>query len=241
VKIDVLGLRVDNVTMDEAVKAVVLWTKERRSKTIFTPNAEIVMASIKNTSFRDILNSSDLTIPDGAGVVLGSKLLKTPITEKVAGIDLITTVFKRDNPLSVFLFGGSPGVAEKASKNIHLEFPSVNICGTIHGYHDPSYHETIITEINNASPDLLLVALGPPLQENWIYNNRNRLQTGMLIGCGGALDVFSGNIKRAPAWMIKLNLEWLHRLIKQPKRIGRMMRIPVFLLLCIKKRLFGKA
>ncbi len=240
-KIDVLGLSIDNMTMDEAVALVVLWTRERRAKTIFTPNAEIVMASIKDASFRDILNSSDLTIPDGAGVVLGSKLLKTPLTEKVAGIDLITTIFKQDKPLSVFLFGGAPGIAEKAAKNINFKFPSVNICGTIHGYHDSSYNETIIIEINNASPDLLLVALGPPLQENWIYNNRNRLQTGMLIGCGGALDVFSGNIKRAPAWMIKLNLEWLHRLIKQPKRIGRMMRIPVFLLLCIKKRLFGKA
>ena len=239
-KINVLGLNVDNVTMDEAVEIVILWARERRSKTVFTPNAEIVMASIKDASFRDILNSSDLTIPDGAGVVLGSKLLKTPLTEKVAGIDLITTIFKQNKPLSVFLFGGAPGVAEKAAENIHLKFPSINICGKIHGYHDPSYNETIINEINTASPDLLLVALGPPLQETWIYNNRNRLQTGILIGCGGTLDVFSGNIKRAPDWMIKLNLEWLHRLIKQPKRIGRMLRIPVFLSLCIKKRLFGK-
>jgi len=241
VKVNILGLKIDDVTMGEAVGKVLSFTKERGCSMVFTPNAEMAMAAVKNSSLMNVLNGSDMTVPDGAGVVLGAKLLKTPVREKVAGVDLIKSVLSSGETLSVFLYGSAPGIAEKAAEEIEKTYPSVTVCGTEHGYHDLSFSKTLIQKINSQQPDILLVALGVPAQELWISENKKNLVTGVAIGCGGTLDVLSGNVKRAPGWMIKINLEWFYRLIKQPKRLTRMMRIPLFLLLCIKRRLFNKS
>ncbi len=238
-KSDVLGVKIDNVDMKNAVSRVLAYTKDKGCRMVFTPNAEMVMAAAKNPSLMDVLNSSDMTVPDGAGVVLGARLLRMPVKEKVAGIDLIKSVFSTGEKLSVFLYGSAPGVAEKASENITKTYTNITVCGTEHGYRETNYSTDLVKKINSLEPDIILVALGVPAQEMWISKNSKNLLAGVAIGCGGTLDVLSGNVKRAPDWMIKLSLEWLYRLVKQPKRFGRMMQIPLFLLLCLKKRITG--
>lgn len=238
-KIDVLGLKIDNVTMGEAVEKVLSFFGSGKSHSVYTPNAEMAMAAVKDSAYKDILNSADLIIPDGAGVVLGAKLIGTPLKEKVAGIELVLNLLKSGKSFSVFLYGGEPGIGEKAAENIIINYPSVKVCGTIHGYHDSSMERENISIIKAAAPDLILVGLSFPGQEKWIHRIIPELPGTTAIGCGGTINYLAGAVKRSPKFMIKMNLEWLDRLIKQPRRLGRMMKIPVLLLLCLKKRFAG--
>lgn len=239
-KVDVLGLKIDNITMTEAVEKVLSFFGLGKSFSVYTPNAEMAMAAVKDSEYLEILNSADLVIPDGAGVVLGAKLIGTPLKEKVAGIELVLNLLKSGKNFSVFLYGGEPGIGEKAAENIKINYPSVKVCGTIHGYHNPSMEAENISVIKAAAPDLILVGLSFPGQEKWIHRIIPELPGSTAIGCGGTINFLAGAVKRSPQFMIKMNLEWLDRLIKQPRRIGRMMKIPVFLLLCIKKRFSPK-
>lgn len=239
-KVDVLGLKVDNVVMKEAIDKVHSFVASEGSYSVFTPNAEMAMAAVKDPVYMDVLNSSDLLIPDGAGVVLGAKFLGTPLKSKVAGIELVLNLLSSKKELSVFLYGGAPGVAQKAAENISKKYSSVKICGTIHGYHDKFHEQDHINHINTAKPDIILIGLSFPEQEKWVNRNLPNIKNGTAICCGGTLNFLAGTVKRSPKFMIKMNLEWLDRLIRQPKRIGRMLRIPVFLFLCIKKRIAKK-
>lgn len=237
-KVDVLGLKFDSISMNEAVAEVLSYYGSESAHSVFTPNSEMTMAAVRDREYLDILNTADLLIPDGAGVVLGSRILKNPISEKVAGIELVLNLLSSKKEFSVFLYGGKPGVAQKAAENIENKYPWITVCGVIHGYHDASKKEEHIKEIKAAGPDLILVGLSFPAQEKWIHGILPSLSGGTAIGCGGTIDFLAGVVKRSPKFMIKLNLEWLDRLIRQPKRLGRMMQIPVFLFLCIKKRIF---
>lgn len=240
-KADVLGVQVDNITMAEAVDAILGIRGSKTSFSIYTPNAEMVMEAKKNSSFMDILNRASMVVPDGAGVVIGARILGEAITEKVAGVDLVENILSSGEKLSLYIFGGKPGVAEKAASNISEKYKEISICGTDHGYHSTKENDSVIERIVAAKPDLLLVGLGVPRQEMWIDANISKFDSVVCIGCGGTIDVFSGEVKRAPGFFIKMNLEWFYRLIKQPSRLTRMLRIPVFLILCIKERIFGRS
>ena len=238
-KINVLGLKIDNMTMEGVKNRVLSFFGNDYATAVFTPNAEMAMTAVRDPVYMEILNTADILIPDGAGVVLGAKLLGTPIKEKVAGIELVLNLLSSGKSFSVFLYGGEPGVGEKAAENIEKKYPGISVCGTIHGYH--KNRDGHIEIINAAAPDLILVGLSFPGQEKWINNILPHLKRGTAIGCGGTINFLAGVVKRTPEFMIKLNLEWLDRLIRQPKRIGRMMRIPAFLFLCVKKRFVKKS
>ena len=184
--------------------------------------------------FKKILNSSSLNTADGIGVVYASKILKEPISERVPGYDLAVKLlpYMNENKCKLFLFGGRAGIAEKAKANILLDYPDINICGTRNGYFTSS--DEIIEAINEQNPDFVFVCLGAPKQEKWIYENKEKLKCKVLMGIGGSLDVFAKEAKRAPQFFIKLNIEWLYRLMKNPSRIGRMMALPKFALAVIK-------
>jgi N-acetylglucosaminyldiphosphoundecaprenol N-acetyl-beta-D-mannosaminyltransferase len=240
-RVDVLGVEVDDVDMPKAVERVLSFVETRAGAAVFTPNAEMVMASRKIPQLKNALLEADLVIPDGAGVVLGSKILGSPLKCKVAGVDLVTNLVSSNRPLSLFLYGSAPGVAEKAAEEMKRMNPEIRICGTMHGYHEKDLEPAIVDRICSTSPDIVLVALGVPAQELWISRNRKKLDMGACIGCGGTLDIFAGTAKRAPEKYIRWNLEWLYRLMKQPRRIVRMLRIPVFMALCLFKRLSGRS
>ena len=238
-RIEVMGVPFDNVTMDEALDRALELISEPGCALCVTPNAEIVYEAMEDPALREDLSSAELVLPDGAGVVLAAKILGTPVKEKVAGIEFGTRLMERlaGTEKTFYFLGGKPGVAEQAAEKMKTRFPSLRICGARDGYF--SEDDPVIDGINRVRPDVLFVCLGAPKQERFMVRNRQALQASFAVGLGGSLDGFAGNVKRAPRWMIRCNLEWLYRLIKEPWRIGRMMRLPKFMLRVLARRMRG--
>lgn len=236
-KIDILGLQFDNVTMDEALRIGEGFLDGDRAAIVVTPNAEIGYDASNDPSFRELLNGADLMLPDGAGVVLAARLRKTPLKCKVAGIDFarnMLSVFARRGT-RLYLLGSKPGVAEQAAAKMKEMAPGLVICGTADGYFKDE--APVLDAVNAAGAEALFVCLGAPKQERFMFAHRDELPTVRLMaGLGGSLDGFAGNVKRAPDWMIKCQLEWFYRLCKEPKRIGRMMRLPKYVFKAIGTR-----
>ena len=227
---DIMGVGFDNYSVEESVEKAMSALKKGNKFFIVTPNPEIVNVAIKNEEYKKVLNCADIVTPDGIGIVYASKMLGGSVKKRAPGFDIVKGILKElaKSGGSVYLFGGKPGVADMAAEKISKEYQGIKIAGTDNGYFEDD--TKIIENINNANPDFLLVCLGAPKQEMWISNNFDRLNAGIMIGAGGSIDVLSGQTKRAPEVFIKLNCEWLYRLLKEPKRIGRMAKIPVFLL-----------
>ena len=225
--------------MDEAAARAEQILAGDRSCYAVTPNAEIAYEALHDEKLRALINGADLVLPDGAGVVLASKLLKTPLKQKVAGVDfadrLLSILEKTGGGL--FLLGSKPGVAELAAQKMTEKHPKLYICGMNDGYFKDE--APVIEKINAAKPDVLFVCLGAPKQELFMKNHLDELHIKLMIGLGGSLDSFAGTVKRAPKWMIRCNLEWLYRLIKEPKRFGRMLRLPKYLFAVLGKRIRG--
>lgn len=231
-KVNILGVNVDMVNVSEAADIILGFLEKDGAHSVFTPNSEIIMAAYRDSGFCDILNRSDLLTADGIGVVYASRILKKPITERAAGYDTACRVLEKidGDKHKLFLFGGKPGVAEKACENIKKLYPNVNICGMQNGYFKPEDEEEILAKINDSGADLLFVCLGAPKQEKWIDKYKSRLKVKAAMGIGGSLDVFAGTAERAPEFFCNHGLEWLYRLYKEPQRIGRMMDLPKFAL-----------
>ena len=239
-KTDVLGVRYDNVTMEEALARGRELLEGSKASYCVTPNAEMAYEALHDAEFCGILNSADLVLPDGAGVVLGAKILKTPLKQKVAGIEFAQNLLPilEEKGSRLFLLGSKPGVAELAAEKMKEKCPKLCVCGTADGYFKRD--EEAIEKINEAKADVVFVCLGAPKQEIFMHKHREDLPVRLMIGLGGTLDGIAGTVKRAPKWMIKLQLEWLYRLIKQPKRFGRMLRLPKFIFAAMKKRMKGE-
>lgn len=237
--VDILGVPVDKVTMQEALGKVKSFLQEDRAHTIYTPNAEIMMAAQRDPYLKKILGQADLLVADGAGVVLASRILGSDLPEKVAGFDLVknTLLNAEKNRIKFFLFGGKPGVAEAASENILKSYPGVEIVGYRDGYFSKEEGSGIIKQVNSSDADVLLVALGAPKQEKWIHEHKDKLNVKVCIGVGGTLDVFAGKANLAPEFFRKNGLEWLYRLYKEPWRYKRMLDLPRFILLTLAARL----
>lgn len=237
-KVNVRGVYFDKVNMEEAVERAMSFITSDGTDYIVTPNAEIVQNCVENPENYEIINSSSMTIPDGIGVVYAAKILGTPLKGKVAGCELAEHLVEKIAKAGdgIFFFGGGkatedkPSVAQQAADKLSEKYPDLNVCGCRDGYFTDADNEEIIEQINASGAKLLFVCLGAPKQEKWIYNNREKLNVNLAIGLGGSLDVFSGNVKRAPKFFIKTNLEWFYRLLCMPSRIGRMMKLPKFLL-----------
>jgi len=228
-RVDVFGVGFDSMTGDEAVTKAVSLMNEHRAAYIVTPNPEIVMSAWENPELMKAVNSADMVLPDGIGVVKAAKLLGTPLKSKLPGIDVATAVIEKmaQENKSVYLFGAKPGVADKAGEELKRRYASLKVCGTHNGYFKDD--EPIIADINDKKPDFLLVCLGSPKQEIWMAKNAPRLDAGIMAGLGGTLDVFAGTVKRAPAVWQRLGLEWLYRCIKEPWRFKRISKLPRFL------------
>ena len=234
----VLGVPFDTFTMKEAVERVMEFLSDGGQHIICTPNPEIVMEAQTDKQLMEILKASDLVIPDGIGVVWASKYSEIKIKERVPGFDLTQNVFEKikDIDYKVYFFGGAPGIASTAAKKMMNKYKGLNIVGTRNGYFNKDDEKQIIEEIKKSGADILLVGLGAPKQEKWIYDHITFSGAKVCIGVGGSFDVMSGNVKRAPKIFCKLGLEWFYRLITQPTRIKRMMRLPKFAIKVLKEK-----
>lgn len=237
-KVNILGVKIDKVNICKATETILDFIEmDDGAKTVYTPNSEIVMQGYRSEEMRNILNSADLLTADGIGVVYASKILKNPISERCAGFDVACNLLQKmgEKGKSVYLFGSKPGVAELAGENIKKKYPGIVIKGVNDGYFDSEKEKQIIEDINNVNPDVLFVCLGAPKQEKWIYENKDKLKCKVCMGLGGSLDVFAGTVERAPEFYQKHGIEWLYRLIKQPKRFFRMLDLPKFAVTVILK------
>lgn len=231
-QVNILGVNVDAVTMAEAVAHVTEAMDVRANVMIATANAEMIIRATHDEELRDILNAAALVVPDGAGTVWAARHLGHAMPERVAGYDLAQELLRRApaEGRRIYFFGAAPGVAEKAKEKAEQLYPGIEIVGVRNGFFSPADNAAIITEIKAAHPDLLLVALGVPKQEKWIAAHLAALDVPAAIGVGGTLDVMAGVMKRAPYWMQKAKLEWLFRGLMQPKRAGRLLALPKFVL-----------
>lgn len=229
-RVELLGVGFDNVNMHEAVERGVEMLLSEGAHYVVTPNPEIVETCRENPAAMDAVNAADLVIADGIGVVYGSRIRKTPLKCRVPGIEFGAEMVAQCAKLgkSVYLLGCKPGVAEQAAENLKKQHPGLKIVGTADGYFKDD--AAAAAKVRESGADLLFVCLGAPKQEIFMRKYGEATGAHLLMGLGGSLDVFAGNVKRAPKIYQDLNLEWFYRLLKNPSRIGRMMKLPLFLI-----------
>ena len=231
-KVTILGVPVDAITMGEAVARIDGFIEKRTPVLVATANAEMLMRATHDGALRRILQGAAMVTPDGAGTVWAAHHLGYAMPERVAGYDMVQELM-REAPAKrrrIFFFGSAPGVADKAKKKAEQLYPGIEIVGTRNGFFTAADEPAIIEEIKAAHPDILLAALGVPKQEKWLAKHLGELGVPVAIGVGGTFDVMAGVMKRAPRWMQKAKLEWLFRGMLQPKRAGRLMALPKFVL-----------
>ena len=235
-RINVLGVGFDNVTMAEATARGRELLAAEGAHYVVTPNPEIVEACRADAEAMAAVNGANLVLPDGIGVIYGAKMLKTPLKERVPGIEFGTAMIEycAKSGKSVYLLGAKPGVAEQAAENLKQRFAGLTVAGTADGYFKDDAKAA--EAIRASGADLALICLGAPKQEKFMAKYGEATGAKLLLGLGGSLDVFAGVARRAPAFYVDHNLEWFYRLIKNPSRIGRMMKLPLFLVHVAKEK-----
>lgn len=222
------GVDIDAIRRVDAVQAVLRMAKTPGPcRFVVTPNADHVLLLQRNPAMRRAYADASLVIADGWPVVVASRLLARPLPERVTGSDLVPGVFREADsadPLRVYLFGAAPGVAERAARNVEALYSAVRVVGA-HGppfgfEKDPEENRRSLELIHEADPELLLVGLGAPKQELWIHDNRESVRARVALCIGATIDFLAGERARAPMWMQRAGLEWFHRMVSEPKRLG---------------------
>jgi N-acetylglucosaminyldiphosphoundecaprenol N-acetyl-beta-D-mannosaminyltransferase len=226
----ILGTRVDNVTYEEALMRMEEFIADGRPHQVVTVNSEFIMAAREDPHFARILNDSHLALPDGQGLLWAARMLGTPLKERVAGVDTLIRMaaVAAKKGYRVYFLGAAEGVADAAARELSRRHPRLEVVGTYTGSPALEEEDEILNIIRQARPHVLFVAYGAPQQERWIARNLSRLGVPVAMGVGGAFDFISGRARRAPRWLQRLGLEWLHRLWRQPWRWRRMLALPRF-------------
>ena len=228
-RINVLGVEFDNVTLREAVDRGFELLQGEGSHYVVTPNPEIVEVCREDAEAKAAVNGATLVLPDGIGVIKGAAMLGTPLKERTPGVEFGAMLVAKmaEKGMSLYLLGAKPGVAELAAKNLAEKNPGLKIAGAHDGYFKDD--EPVVAAIRESGADCVFVCLGAPKQEKWMKKNGAATGAKLLCGLGGSIDVFSGTVERAPKFWCDHNLEWFYRLCKEPRRIKRMMKLPLFL------------
>ena len=235
-RVNILGVGFDNFTMDQAVDEGIRLIHSDGAHYVVTPNPEIVEICREREEVRAVVNRADLVLADGIGVIYGGKILGTPLVGRVPGVEFAQRLMERmaRGGETLFLLGAKPGYADQAAENLRRKYPGLRIVGTNDGYFQDD--GPVVEKIRDSGAQVVFVCLGAPKQEFWMEKNGAATGANLLIGLGGCLDVFSGNVKRAPVAFQKLGLEWFYRLLKDPRRIGRMAKLPLFLVHVAKEK-----
>lgn len=234
-RVNILGIRIDRVDQAQSSKIITKAVDTRIKLRIITANPELIYKAEKDEALRDMINSADLIVPDGVGVVWAARILGKDLIERVTGIDLATRILEAGsrNKWRIFLLGSKPGIAEKAAVEQSKEYPGI-IFASHHGFFSKEEEPAVVRMIQEFSPDILLTGLGAPKQEYW--NKEHDGLALVVMGVGGTIDVFAGEVKRAPRFFREFGLEWLYRLISEPSRIKRQVVLPLYLLRVIRQR-----
>lgn len=237
-KVNIMNVDFVSIHSNELVKDLNERINRASQTFIVTANPEIVMHANEDSEYLSTVNKADYVIADGYGIILGSKILGNEIPERIAGFDLMAALLEKGNDegWSVYFLGAKEEVISKAVGKIKEQFPYLNIVGWHNGYADVNSIE-FQKSIASKKPDLIFVGLGFPAQEKWIANSLPFFEKGLFMGVGGSFDVWAGAVKRAPEVWQRLHIEWLYRLIQQPKRWRRMAVLPLFVIKIMKERL----
>lgn len=240
-QVEVLGVKFHQVTQGQAQEQAKIWLGQEKFRTVVTPNPEFILQAQKDPIFSRVLNRADLVLPDGIGVIYASKILGRPLAGRVPGIEFASGLLEQLEQTGgrLFLLGAKDGVAQEAAQRIGAQYPNITVCGTHHGYFSADRNQEVAQVIAATKPDVLFICLGAPRQELFMAEFGASTGAKIAIGLGGALDVFAGKVDRAPEGWRKCNLEWLYRLTKEPKRVGRMAKLPLVLLQAGKERCFS--
>ncbi|MFP3727143.1 WecB/TagA/CpsF family glycosyltransferase [Priestia filamentosa] len=228
---DIMGIQFTDDTLKQTAHKLSTIIDENYVKLhhVITANPEIALRIIENEEFKNIATHADIITPDGIGIVYASKMLGRRIKERVTGFDLVVEIFKtrkqKSKSLKVYALGAQPDTIKKAVNHIENTYPNVTVIGFRDGYYKKEEEAKIVKEINECKPDLLLVGLGSPKQEEFIFRHKAYLNTKVAIGVGGVLDVLSGNVKRAPEFYQKIGMEWFYRLVTNPRRLKRQLSL----------------
>lgn len=234
--LEMLGTRVDDVTFAQVLAVCGELVRRGERALISTVNPEIVMAARRDPSYRRVLNSSTLCVPDGVGLLLAARLSGCPLREHVRGTDLVEKLAEVGVAAGYrfFFLGGRQGAGAAAAAALSARWPGLQVAGCHEGDPEPAHDDDTVAAVREARPvDILLVAYGAPAQERWIHRNLEATGAIIAIGVGGVFDMLSGRVPRAPIWMRKLELEWLYRLARQPWRWKRQLALPAFALLIV--------
>lgn len=225
-----LNYKIYNKSKDELLEEVL----EKKEKThIISGNPEVLSNGLKNeVLFNNFISKSSIIIPDGIGVVISSKIVGEPVKEKIPGIEVMDDILNicEKKKEKVYLIGSKQEILELCIANLHMKYPKLIICGSHNGYFDLNNCKDILEDINEKKPFVIFVAMGAPRQELFIAKYMEDLNASIFMGVGGSLDNYAGRVKRAPKWMIRLGMEWLYRVAKEPFRIKRLSVIPKFML-----------
>lgn len=229
-RLRLFGLQIDALDMQGAVERVLAWVRagDGRCRYVVTPNADHAVLFQEHAGLRAAYADAALVLADGISLVLAARLLRRALPERVAGSDLVPKLFAAASsarPLNVFLLGAGPGVAERAARNLSVRWPHVQVVGTYSpplGFErDAAENARILELIAERHPDILVVGFGAPKQELWVHAHRDRLRAAVAVCAGASIDFLAGEKRRAPLWMQRVGLEWLHRLASEPRRLAR--------------------
>jgi len=229
-RVEILGLPVDRVSMDSAIAMIKQFLKEDRPHLVVTADSAGMVQTTECSELREIYLTADLVTPDSVGILWAARRYGKPIAARVSGVDLVGRLARlsADAGHRIFLLGSAPGVAELAAEKLRLRYPGCNIVGTRHGYFPPDSDALVAQEIAELRPDILLVAMGIPRQEQFIRATQGVIKARLAMGVGGSLDVFSGKARRAPAIIQRMHLEWLWRTLLNPSKFRKAKHLPVF-------------
>lgn len=235
--VEIFGVKFANLRREEVISRIKGNIENKKKQFVVTANPEIVMHAKNNPDYLETVSKADMVIADGIGVIIGSKILDTPLPERVAGFDLMTELLRIGNEKKwrVFFLGAKEEVLNLAVKNVQAQYPQLVVAGSHHGYFKDA-DTSVAEEVRAAEADMIFVALGFPRQEKWIEQYMLQFEKGLFMGVGGSFDVLAGVVQRAPVFWQKLNLEWLYRLLKQPSRWRRMLVLPLFIVEVVKEK-----
>jgi len=229
-QVAILGIGVDRVGMDEAMRRIEEFVLSGEPHVVVTADSSGLYLAQQDSDLRGIYVSADLVTPDSEGVLWAAKRAGKALPERVSGVDLVDRICARSAELGwrVYFLGAAPGVADEAARALMLRHPGCQIVGSHDGYFSEGAEDSVVREIAEAKPDVLLVAMGIPRQEKFISATRDRIRAGVAMGVGGSFDVYAGRTKRAPLWVQRAHLEWLWRTVGNPRKLKKAMTLPKF-------------